>query len=146
MPRFASMMVLLALTLTFGCGRDRASDTGGVTDTTPAMTPDPTTTMPDTAAGTGDFAFNDRQDFAQSIRQQLSEIDRQIADLADQAKSRGGAVSDRALANIRASRQAVNRNLQRIDTATETNWEEIKTGVNQAVDNLNEAIEAAMPK
>jgi len=146
MPRLLLLLATFALVATVGCGRDEASDTGGVIDTAPGAAAAPAPEMPDTAMGTGDFAFEQRQDFAQSIRQQLTEIDQEIADLADQAKSRGGAVSDRALANIRSARQAVSRRLQRVDAATAQDWEQIRLGVTQAVDNLTEAIEAAQPK
>ncbi|HEX2250138.1 MAG TPA: hypothetical protein VHH32_07285 [Gemmatimonadales bacterium] len=146
MPRLLLPLATFALVAALGCGRDEASDTGGVVDTAPGVTSAPAPDMPDPTTGAGDFAFEQRQEFAQSIRQQMTDIDQQIAELADQAKSRGGAVSDRALANIRAARQAVNRNLQRVDAATADNWEQIRTGVSEAVDNLTEAIEAAQPK
>jgi hypothetical protein len=146
MRRLLFFLGTLALVTATGCGRDEASDTGGVIDTAPGAAVAPAADMPETTTDVADFSFEQRQDFVQNIRQQLSDIDQQIADLADQAKSRGGAVSDRALANIRASRQAVNRNLQRAEAATEANWEEVRGGVNEAVDNLNEAIEAAQPK
>lgn len=146
MPRLLLPLAAFALVAAFGCGRDDASDTGGVIDTAPGVAAEPAPDMPEPTAETGDFAFEQRQEFVQSIRQQLADLDQTIAELADQAKSRGGAVSDRALANVRAARQAVNRNLQRADAATAANWEEIKTGVNQAVDHLTEAIEAAQPK
>jgi hypothetical protein len=144
MRHFALAATALLLAVT-GCGDRRNNETGGVTDTMPqpaAATP----TVPDAPPAQPDFTFENRQDFTQSIRQQLSEIDREISDLAAQAKSRGGAVSDRALANIRATRRAVDRNLGRVDAATTANWEQTKQAVNQAVDNLSEAIEAAQPK
>jgi hypothetical protein len=146
MPRLLFPLATVSLLVMLGCGRDEASDTGGVIDTAPGVTSTPAPEVPDPATGTGDFAFEQRQEFAQSIRQQMADIDQQIAELADQAKSRGGAVSDRALANIRTARQAVNRDLQRVDAATADNWEDIRTGVNEALDNLNEAVEAAQPK
>jgi hypothetical protein len=147
MRRFALAAVLL-LASTLGCRKQQHSnDAGGLDDTTsppPAAAPAPE--APDTSAGPRNFGYDQRQLFAQSIRQQLTGIDQQIKDLSAQAKSRGGAVSDRALANIRASRKAVDRNLRQIDAATAANWEKVKQGVNRAVDNLTEAIEGAQPK
>jgi hypothetical protein len=144
MGRFALAATVLVLAFTFSCRRQQqTNETGGVSDTTPAVTPAPEAPEPPAPR---DFTFDQRQDFAQTIRQQLTEMDQQIADLAAQAKSRGGAVSDRALANIRASRRAVDRNLRRVDAATTANWEQIKQSVTQAVDNLSESIEVAQPK
>lgn len=144
MRRLTCAGLALLLVLTLAC-RKKSSEVGGMSDTTPtASVAEPA--LPDTAPTVREFGFDRRQEFAQSIRQQLAGIDQQIRQLADQAKSRGGAVSDRALANIRASRRAVDRSLQRVDAATAANWEQVRQGVNQSVDNLTESIEGALPK
>ena len=145
MRRF-TFAATLFLVSTLGCRKQKANDTGGVDTTSPPPAAAPAPEMPDTDAGPQNFGFDQRQLFAQSIRQELTGIDQQIKDLAAQAKSRGGAVSDRALANIRASRRAVDRSLRQVDAATAANWERVKQGVNRAVDNLSEAIEGAQPK
>jgi hypothetical protein len=144
MQRLALACAFL-LALSTGCRSKPASDTAGADDTssTSAALPAP---APDTASGVRDFSFDQRQEFAQSIRQQLAQLDQEIDRLAGEAKSKGGAVSDRALANIRSTRQSVGRNLQRIDTATAANWEQLKRGVNQGVDRLTQAVDAAQPK
>jgi hypothetical protein len=144
MRRITCTGLALLLAVTLGCRDRQTGETGGVGDTTPAAAP--ASEVADTAPAVPEFGFDQRQEFARSIRQQLAGIDQQIRELADQAKSRGGAVSDRALANIRASRRAVNRSLQRIDAATAANWEQVKQGVYQSVDNLTGSIEAAQPK
>lgn len=144
MRPLASIALMLLLPLSLGCRKQQSSETGGVDTTTNISAPAPAVT--DTATTIADFTFEQRQIYAQSIREQLSSIDQQIRDLASQAKSKGGAVSDRALANIRTSRRALDRSLARIDAATSANWEEVKEGVNRAVENLSESIEAAQPK
>ena len=139
--------LLLLLAASTACRSKQTANAGGddinadTTLTTPAPAPEP-------AASTAprDFSFDQRQQFTESIRQQLASADQQIADLADQVKSKGGAVSDRALANIRATRKSLDRSLQRVNAATATNWDQIKSGVTQQVERLNEAIEAAQPK
>jgi hypothetical protein len=73
-------------------------------------------------------------------------VDQQINELSDQAKSKGGAVSDRALASIRTARKAVDRSLSRVDAATAANWEQVRRGITQGVERLSESIEAAQPK
>jgi hypothetical protein len=139
----AALLVVLGL----GCRRQQSNETGGMSDTTPSVsTAAPAPEVTDTAPLATELGFDRRADFAQSIRQQLTSLDQQISELAAQAKSRGGAVSDRALANVRAARKAVDRNLRQVDAATAANWDQIKQGVNGAVDNLSEAIEAAQPK
>ena len=145
MRLLASIALMLLLPLSLGCRKQQSSETGGV-DTTENISAAPAPAVTDTATAIADFSFEQRQIYARSIREQLSSIDQQISDLASQAKSKGGAVSDRALANIRTSRRALDRSLARIDAATSANWEEVKEGVNRAVENLSESIEAAQPK
>jgi small-conductance mechanosensitive channel len=139
---FAALTLLLAATA--GCSKKQTSSAGGATDTTvTAAAPAPEPVAP---AAPREFTFDQRQAFTQSIRQQLATADQQIQQLADQAKSKGGAVSDRALANIRATRKIVDRNLKRVDAATEANWDQVKSTVTQSVDRLSESIEGAQPK
>jgi hypothetical protein len=140
---YAALAVLLASPL--ACRKRQAPEISGVSDTThaaPVVAPE----VRDTTPAVREFGYDQRQEFAQSIRQQLSGIDQQIKDLASQAKSRGGAVSDRALANIRTERKALDRTLKRVDAATAANWEQVKRGVNQSIDKLNDSIEGAQPK
>ncbi len=131
------------ITALLGCGDRNRSETGGVSDTSVTVsTPD----VPETPVEARDFSFEDRQGFAASIRQQLSELDTQIEQLSAEVKSKGGAVSDRAVARIRQSRQAAEKSLSRIDNATADTWEDVKTRVNSSVEDLAEAVEGAMPK
>jgi hypothetical protein len=133
----------LVVTALLGCGDRNRNETGGVSDTSVTVsTPD----VPEPPVEARDFSFEDRQGFAASIRQQLSELDTQIEQLAAEVKSKGGAVSDRAVARIRQSRQAAEKNLGRIDNATADTWEDVKTRVNRSVEDLAEAVEGAMPK
>ena len=138
---FAALTLLL---ITAGCRSKQTVNAGGETDTSVTET----APAPEPAASNAprDFSFDQRQQFTESIRQQLATADQQIKELSDQVKSKGGAVSDRALANIRATRKSVDRNLKRADAATAANWDQVKSGVNQSVDRLTQSIEAAQPK
>jgi hypothetical protein len=144
MRRLALASALL-LGVTLGCRSKQTSNADTTTTDTSMTTAAP---APEPAASTGprDFSFDERQQFTESMRQQLATADQQIAELANQVKSKGGAVSDRAVANIRASRKAAGRDLGRVEAATAANWDQVKTAVNQSVDRLSESIEAAQPK
>jgi hypothetical protein len=148
MRRLACAAATFVLIASAACRKQQSNETGGMNDTTPAATTAsaPAPAEPDTVSSSGDFSFDQRQAFAQSIKPQLGDLDRQIQELSAQAKSRGGAVSDRALTTIRASRRTVDQSLSRVEGATAANWDQIKQRVNQAVDNLSEAIQAAQPK
>jgi hypothetical protein len=144
MQRLAFHATALLVAATLGCGDRRTNEVGGVSDT--ATAPIVTTPEPETPTGPRTYTFDERQEFTESIRQQLAGIDSEIDQLASQAKSRGGAVSDRALERIRASRQAVSRDLKRAETATAANWEQASSRVSRSVGSLEEAIEGAQPK
>jgi hypothetical protein len=149
MRRFAFAAATFVLIATLGCRKQRSNETGGVSDTAttpPAAAIAAEPAAADTAGVPPEFTFDERQNFVQSIRQQLTDIDRQIKELSAQAKSRGGAVSDRALNNVRAARRTVDRDLSRVNAATAANWEQVRQGVTRSVENLNEAIEVAQPK
>jgi uncharacterized protein YukE len=143
MRHLAFTVAGVIFTALLGCGDRKTNETGGVTDTSVTVT---TPDVPEPPVEARDFSFEDRQGFAASIQQQLSELDTQIDQLAAEVKSKGGAVSDRAVARIRQSRRAAEKNLSRIDNATADTWEDVKTRVNRSVEDLAEAVEGAMPK
>lgn len=143
MRHLALTLAGVLATALLGCGDRKNNETGGVSDTSLTI---PTPTVEEAPVEARDFSFEDRQGFAQSIRQQLTELDTQIEQLASEVKSKGGAVSDRAVARIRESRKAAERSLSRIDNATADTWEDVKTRVNRSVEDLAEAVEGAMPK
>lgn len=143
MRHLALAVPALALAVTLGCGDRKNRETGGVSDTSISVTTPPAAEAPVEAR---DFSFDERQGFAASIREQLAELDSRIEQLAAETKSKGGAVSDRAVARIRESRKVVDRNLTRIDKATAETWEDVKVRVNRSVEDLAEGVEGAMPK
>lgn len=143
MRHLALTIAGVLFTTLLGCGDRKSSETAGVTDSSLAVT---TPDVADLPVEARDFAFEDRPAFGESIRQQLAELDGQIEELSAEAKSKGGAVSDKALARIRESRRAVDRDLTRVDNATAANWEDVKGTVNRSVESLAEAVEAAFPK
>lgn len=150
MREVAFAAAVLLLPVAAGCGDRQRNDVSSTMDTAVAPAPEPAPSAgQETARGLDtrrDYGFEEREDFAQSIRRQLAELDQRIEELSAQAKSAGGAVSDRALERIRATRRAVDRSLQRVGAATADRWEEIRGGVNQAMDDLDEAVERAYPK
>ena len=143
MRHLAITLVGVMITALLGCGDKKSSETGGVSDTSINVTTPPVADAPIEAR---DFSFEQRQDFARSIRTQLTELDGQIEQLAAEAQSKGGAVSDRALERIRAARKAADRSLNGIANATADNWEKVKANTNRSVENLAGAVEGAMPK
>jgi hypothetical protein len=120
MRRVACTAATFVLIATLACRKQQSNAAAGTDAASTASTAAsaPTPSMSDTAGTTTDFSFDQRQVFA----------------------------SDRALANIRASRRAVDRSLDRVEAASAANWDQIKQGINHALDNLSESIQAAQPK
>ena len=132
----------LLLAVIPACSKKNSSESGGVSDTSISVTTPPA----EAPVEARDYGYEERQGFAQSIRSQLAELDGQIAQLSQEAKSKGGAVSDRALERIRAARKVVDRNLSKIERVSADNWDELKLNTNQSVQDVAEGIEGAMPK
>lgn len=143
MRHIALAVPALLLAVTLGCGDRRNPESGGVNDSAIDVTTPPATDAPVEAR---DFTFDERENFTQSIRSQLAELDGTIKELSADAKSKGGAVSDRGLERIRAARKVVDRNLSQLASATADNWEAIKATTNRSVEDVAEAVEGAMPK
>jgi small-conductance mechanosensitive channel len=148
MRQLALAALILALTASFGCRSKRNTTPDTSSDTTASSTTPAPEAAPEPAPSTRpeDAAFEGRQEFVQTIRQRLATADRQIQELAAQVKSKGGAVSDRALAAARANRRVVDRDLKRVEAATAANWEQVRNAVNRSVERLSESIEEAQPK
>jgi hypothetical protein len=99
----------------------------------------------DEARDARDYAYAERNDFRRDIDLRLKGLDEEIAELARDTKRGLDKARDSALVNIRTARKAVARDLDRLATATESNWDEVKRDVNGAVYSLQEAVRRARP-
>jgi len=82
------------------------------------------------------YAWAEREEFREDVRQRLADVDRQIDQLAAEDTTSGNAIKDGAVADIRASRQALERRLNRLDDAAERNWDELRDGVDKSLEGL----------
>ena len=82
------------------------------------------------------YTWAQREDFRSDVRQRLADIDGQIDQLTHDASSSGSAISDRAVADIRDSRHALDRRLARLDDAAENNWNDLRDGVDKSLEGL----------
>jgi hypothetical protein len=88
------------------------------------------------------YTWAERDDFRRDARQRLKDIDGQIDQLAIDARSSGSTISDSAMADIRSARKAVDRNLARLDDATEDGWTGVRGGVDRSLESLRDRIDA----
>jgi uncharacterized coiled-coil DUF342 family protein len=99
----------------------------------------------DEARDARDYAFAQRNDFRQDIDARVEGLDREIAELERDAKRGADRTRDSALANIRLARKAVSRDLDRLGSATESSWDDLKRAINESVYSLEEAVRRTRP-
>jgi hypothetical protein len=99
----------------------------------------------DEAREARDYVYAERNDFRRDIDLRLKGLDEQIAELERDTKRGLDKARDSAIVNIRTARKAVDRDLDRLATATESNWDEVKRSVNQSVYSLQEAVRRQLP-
>jgi hypothetical protein len=75
----------------------------------------------------------------------LKGLDEQLAELERDTKRGVDKARDSAIVNIRTARKAVDRDLDRLASATESNWGEVKRSVNESVYSLQEAVRRLLP-
>jgi hypothetical protein len=97
------------------------------------------------AAARADFE-KAREDYRHAQTLNLSDIDRKIAALDAKDKTATGktkAELDAKLPAIRAQREAFVRELQDVDRATSSTWDDVKANVDRKWDSLNDAVNKA---
>jgi hypothetical protein len=92
-----------------------------------------------------DFTYAERNDFRRDIDTRLEGLDREIAELERDTKRGADKARDSAVANIRMARKAVDRDLDRLGSATENSWDDVKRAVNGSVYSLQEAVRRTRP-
>lgn len=99
----------------------------------------------DEAREARDYAYAQRSDFRGDIDQRLKGLDTEIAEFERDTKRGADKTRDSAVVNIRAARKAVDRDLGRLKSATESNWDAVKRAVNQSMLSLQEAVRRQRP-
>jgi hypothetical protein len=99
----------------------------------------------DEAREARDYAYAQRVDFRRDIDLRLKGLDEQLAELERDTKRGVDKARDSAIVNLRTARKAVDRDLDRLASATESNWGEVKRSVNESVYSLQEAVRRLLP-
>ncbi|HUR93417.1 MAG TPA: hypothetical protein VMY76_02465 [Gemmatimonadales bacterium] len=87
------------------------------------------------------YTWAERSEFRRDVDRRLTDIDGQIEQLANDAKSSGATISDQAMGDIRAARKTVGRNLARLDDATEDGWSDLRGGLDRSLEALRNRID-----
>jgi hypothetical protein len=99
----------------------------------------------DEAREARDYAYAQRNEFRSDIDLRLKGLDKEIAELERETKRGVDKARDSALVEIRGARSAVNRDLDRLASATESTWDEVKRSVNESVYALDQAVRRQRP-
>jgi hypothetical protein len=97
------------------------------------------------AQETRDYLYTQRNDFRRDIDLRLQTLDEQIAGLERDTKRGVDKARDSALVDIHTIRKTVDGDLNRLASATESNWDEVKGSVNKSVYSLQEAVRRQLP-
>jgi methyl-accepting chemotaxis protein len=92
-----------------------------------------------------DYAYAQRADFRRDVDLRLKGLDEEIAELERDTKRGLDKTRDSALVNIRSARREVAQDLNRLGSATESNWDELRRELNQSVITLQEAVRRQRP-
>jgi hypothetical protein len=133
MPYAAAAMALAAAA--FACSPRDRQETANRADTA----------VEDVGDAARDYTFAARSDFRRDIDLRLKGLDEEITQLERDTKRGVDKARDSAMVNIRTARRAVDRDLDRLAAATESEWDEVKSSVNGSVTALQDAVRRARP-
>ena len=92
-----------------------------------------------------DYGYAQRNEFRRDMDVRLKGIDAEIAELERDTKRGLDKTRDSAIVNLRSARKEVARHLNRLESATENNWDELKQAMNQSLATLQEAVRRERP-
>lgn len=92
-----------------------------------------------------DYVYAERADFRRDVDLRLKGLDEEIAQLKRDTKRGVNEARDSALVRIRDLRAEVSRKLDRLATATESNWDEMKRDLNASLTALQDAVRRERP-
>jgi hypothetical protein len=91
------------------------------------------------------YSYERRDEFRSDVRQRLNRMDDELAEFERDAKAGADSARQDAVAAARDARQAVDRDLERLDDATAANWEELRHRVSEALDSAHHRLRALSP-
>jgi hypothetical protein len=96
--------------------------------------------------GARGYGFEQRQQFGQKLDAVMRDLDEELENLQDQAEDAGPGARRRyeeTIEELRRKREAVRERLARLRSVSGPAWEDVRNGINAAVDDLEQALERA---
>ena len=96
---------------------------------------------------TKDFTLQQKEDFQKKIQTELARMQQQIDRLmarADHAKREAQADLHKVIAEVQKRKDAAGKKLQELESASEKAWENLKSGLNDAMEELEKSYKRAL--
>ena len=91
------------------------------------------------------YSYERRDEFRSDVRARLDRMDGELAEFERAREAEAGEARRDAVAAARDARQAVDRNVERLDAATADNWSEVRSRVSESLDSAERALRALRP-
>jgi hypothetical protein len=91
------------------------------------------------------YSYERRDEFRRDVRERLVGMDEELAELERTTTAGADQTRRDAVAAARDARQAIDRSLERLSEATESNWDELKSRVSEAVVSADRQLRALRP-
>ena len=91
------------------------------------------------------YSYERRDEFRRDVRERLARMDAELAELERNTGKDAGEAQRDAVAAARDARQAIDRNVERLGAATQSNWEELKARVSESLDSADRALRGLRP-
>lgn len=99
-------------------------------------------TAEDAAADVRGYSYEGRDEFRRDVRERLGQMDKELVELERSTKEGADQARRDAVAAARGARRAIDRNLERLGEATESNWKELKLRVSESLDSADRQLRA----
>lgn len=93
-----------------------------------------------------DYSFQNRDEYERRLQAALSQVDDQVEDLRERAAGASGEAKERlqqAAQDLQARSRVVRERLQRVRASSAPAWQELRSGVNSAFEELRDAFDRA---
>lgn len=88
------------------------------------------------------YSYEGRDEFRRDVRERLARMDAELAELERSTRQGADQARTDAVAAARGARRAIDRNVERLGKATESNWEELKLRVSESLDSADRQLRA----
>lgn len=88
------------------------------------------------------YSYEGRDEFRRDVRERLARMDAELAELERSTREDADQARSDAVAAARGARRAIDRNVERLGKATESNWEELKLRVSESLDSADRQLRA----